>query len=137
MDLDKLGKPGEDMTSRVMTALGPQATLVQGTIPKLAKGALAMGPTIVEVGEGSTPELIAPMPAIESLIANAGGGGGGKAPQININNYGPDEVSVDTSQDAFGETVIDIQVARSFARDQRANGPISRLQRAGRQLVRR
>lgn len=62
-------------------------------LPYLAKGGLAMGPTLAVVGEGSRPEAIAPIDKLQSYIATAvtsamrvsGGGGSGTGGDIILN----------------------------------------------------
>lgn len=69
------------------------------TIPLLAKGGIATGPTLAMVGEGREHEAILPLSKLQSLIQRAkgtGGGGGGG----NVYHYNPHiEVNGGSSED--------------------------------------
>lgn len=70
------------------------------TIPLLAKGGIATGPTLAMVGEGREHEAILPLSKLQSLIQRAkgtgGGGGGGNVyhynPHIEVNGGSPEDV---------------------------------------------
>lgn len=70
------------------------------TIPLLAKGGIATGPTLAMVGEGREHEAILPLSKLQSLIQRAkgtgGGGGGGNVyhynPHIEVNGGKPEDV---------------------------------------------
>lgn len=70
------------------------------TIPLLAKGGIATGPTLAMVGEGREHEAILPLSKLQSLIQRAkgtGGGGGGRNvyhynPHIEVNGGSPEDV---------------------------------------------
>ena len=68
------------------------------TIPLLAKGGIATGPTLAMVGEGREHEAILPLSKLQSLIqrAKGTGGGGGNVyhynPHIEVNGGSPEDV---------------------------------------------
>ena len=68
------------------------------TIPLLAKGGIATGPTLAMVGEGREHEAILPLSKLQSLIqrAKGTGGGGGNVyhynPHIEVNGGKPEDV---------------------------------------------
>ncbi len=68
------------------------------TIPLLAKGGIATGPTLAMVGEGREYEAILPLSKLQSLIqrAKGTGGGGGNVyhynPHIEVNGGKPEDV---------------------------------------------
>lgn len=70
------------------------------TIPLLAKGGIATGPTLAMVGEGREHEAILPLSKLQNLIQRAkgtgGGGGGGNVyhynPHIEVNGGSPEDV---------------------------------------------
>ena len=68
------------------------------TIPLLAKGGIATGPTLAMVGEGQEHEAILPLSKLQSLIdrAKGNGGGGGNVyhynPHIEVNGGKPEDV---------------------------------------------
>lgn len=68
------------------------------TIPLLAKGGIATGPTLAMVGEGREHEAILPLSKLQSLIqrAKGTGGGGGNVyhynPHIEVNGGSPENV---------------------------------------------
>lgn len=68
------------------------------TIPLLAKGGIATGPTLAMVGEGREHEAILPLSKLQNLIqrAKGTGGGGGNVyhynPHIEVNGGKPEDV---------------------------------------------
>lgn len=68
------------------------------TIPLLAKGGIATGPTLAMVGEGREHEAILPLSKLQNLIdrAKGNGGGGGTVyhynPHIEVNGGKPEDV---------------------------------------------
>lgn len=68
------------------------------TIPLLAKGGIATGPTLAMVGEGREHEAILPLSKLQSLIqrVKGTGGGGGNVyhynPHIEVNGGSPEDV---------------------------------------------
>lgn len=68
------------------------------TIPLLAKGGIATGPTLAMVGEGREHEAILPLSKLQNLIdrAKGNGGGGGNVyhynPHIEVNGGNPEDV---------------------------------------------
>lgn len=68
------------------------------TIPLLAKGGIATGPTLAMVGEGREHEAILPLSKLQNLIqrAKGTGGGGGNVyhynPHIEVNGGSPEDV---------------------------------------------
>lgn len=68
------------------------------TIPLLAKGGIATGPTLAMVGEGREHEAILPLSKLQNLIdrAKGNGGGGGNVyhynPHIEVNGGKPEDV---------------------------------------------
>lgn len=68
------------------------------TIPLLAKGGIATGPTLAMVGEGREHEAILPLSKLQSLIQRAKGTGGGGGtvyhynPHIEVNGGSPEDV---------------------------------------------
>lgn len=70
------------------------------TIPLLAKGGIATGPTLAMVGEGREHEAILPLSKLQSLIQRAKGTGGGDGggnvyhynPHIEVNGGSPEDV---------------------------------------------
>lgn len=62
-------------------------------IPELASGGIATGATPAVIGEGREPEAVLPLSRLDSMLQNAGGGGGGQisvnfAPVINVSGGG-------------------------------------------------
>lgn len=67
------------------------------TIPLLAKGGIATGPTLAMVGEGREHEAILPLSKLQNLIDRAKGNGGGGTvyhynPHIEVNGGSPEDV---------------------------------------------
>lgn len=66
-------------------------------IPELASGGIARSATPAVIGEGREPEAVLPLSRLDSMLQNAGGGGGQMsvnfAPVINISGGGADAYS--------------------------------------------
>lgn len=75
------------------------------TIPLLAKGGIATGPTLAMVGEGREHEAILPLSKLQNLIdrAKGNGGGGGNVyhynPHIEVNGGKPEDVEQIMTED--------------------------------------
>ena len=92
-----------------------------GGVVGLQHGGIVTRPTLAVVGEAG-PEAVIPLDRFESM--------GEAKVTVNVFNNGSDSVDVDRRVDALtGETIIDVEVARSFRRDIRSNGPITQLLR--------
>ena len=67
-------------------ALGNAAGIKFGlsSLPKLAEGGIALGPTLAMIGEGKEPEVVAPLSKLPDLIQSTDSGAGSKI-EINLN----------------------------------------------------
>ena len=64
------------------------------TIPTLATGGIATGPTLAEIGEGSEPEAVVPLSKLSNMLNGGAGGGITYSPNIVINgNADKSEIS--------------------------------------------
>lgn len=64
------------------------------TIPTLATGGIATGPTLAEIGEGGEPEAVVPLSKLSNMLNGGAGGGITYSPNIVINgNADKSEIS--------------------------------------------
>lgn len=64
------------------------------TIPTLATGGIATGPTLAEIGEGGEPEAVVPLTKLSNMLNGGAGGGITYSPNIVINgNADKSEIS--------------------------------------------
>lgn len=73
------------------------------TIPTLATGGIATGPTLAEIGEGGEPEAVVPLSKLSNMLNGGAGGGITYSPNIVINgNADKSEIS-EAMRDSYEE----------------------------------
>ena len=73
------------------------------TIPTLATGGIATGPTLAEIGEGGEPEAVVPLTKLSNMLNGGAGGGITYSPNIVINgNADKSEIS-EAMRDSYEE----------------------------------
>jgi SLT domain-containing protein len=61
------------LAAGIRTSMAKKADSIGGSVPMLAEGGIATGPTLAMIGEGRGPEAVIPLDKLEGMMGGFGG----------------------------------------------------------------